>query len=414
MADRVTFEVAPAHRASPGTGYDLVTTFDALHDMGDPVGAARHVREALADDGTWMVVEPMAGDRVEDNLNPVGRAYYGFSTLLCTPGVAVPGRRPRARHPGRAGAGSATSSTAAGFTRFRIAAPDAVQQRARGRRDRDASATATATRRVRPTASRAAARTSRRRRARRRAAGLRGRTASGDAHDRAADADLVDHRLAVLEGAGRPTWPGTTGWSRSTAAGSGRLGPAAGAAAYTDGSTPPTPSPCMDATGTDQAVLVVAVLRGGLVGARRGRRTPTGCSGIFAIAPSCGFSDVHDPDRDDVPWDEPLTDADGLGASTTSTTGSRAATTTSCSSSSRRCSPSRTRPSRSRTASAGAREIAPQTLVGHHRRAARAATARSARRSSRSAPQVHVPGRRACTAPTTGSGRTRSASGWPS
>ena len=59
--------------------------FDCLHDMGDPVGAARHVREALADDGTWMIVEPMAGDRVEDNLNPVGRAYYGFSTLLCTP-----------------------------------------------------------------------------------------------------------------------------------------------------------------------------------------------------------------------------------------------------------------------------------------------------------------------------------------
>jgi hypothetical protein len=59
--------------------------FDCLHDMGDPVGAARHVRSTLADDGTWMVVEPNAGDRVEDNLNPVGRAYYGFSTLLCTP-----------------------------------------------------------------------------------------------------------------------------------------------------------------------------------------------------------------------------------------------------------------------------------------------------------------------------------------
>ena len=62
-----------------------MTIFDALHDMGDPVGAARHVRESLAADGTWMVVEPAAGDRVEDNLNPVGRAYYGFSTLLCTP-----------------------------------------------------------------------------------------------------------------------------------------------------------------------------------------------------------------------------------------------------------------------------------------------------------------------------------------
>ena len=69
----------------PGAGYDLITTFDALHDMGDPVGAARHVHEALATDGTWMVVEPMAGNTVSENLNPVGRAYYGFSTLLCTP-----------------------------------------------------------------------------------------------------------------------------------------------------------------------------------------------------------------------------------------------------------------------------------------------------------------------------------------
>ena len=84
VRDRVQFEVASAQEF-PGTGFDLVTTFDALHDMGDPVGAARQVRRALADDGTWMVVEPMAGDRVEDNLNPVGRAYYGFSTLLCTP-----------------------------------------------------------------------------------------------------------------------------------------------------------------------------------------------------------------------------------------------------------------------------------------------------------------------------------------
>ena len=62
-----------------------MTTFDALHDMGDPVGAAKRVHEALAPDGVWLLVEPAAGDRVEDNLNPVGRAYYGFSTLLCTP-----------------------------------------------------------------------------------------------------------------------------------------------------------------------------------------------------------------------------------------------------------------------------------------------------------------------------------------
>ena len=84
VADRVRFDVAAAD-AFHGTDYDLVTTFDALHDMGDPVGAAAHVHGSLAADGTWMIVEPMAGDHVEDNLNPVGRTYYGFSTLLCTP-----------------------------------------------------------------------------------------------------------------------------------------------------------------------------------------------------------------------------------------------------------------------------------------------------------------------------------------
>ena len=84
VADRITFEVAPA-ASYAGQGLDLVTMFDCLHDMGDPVGAARHVRSTLAADGTWMIVEPNAGDRIEDNLNPVGRAYYGFSTLLCTP-----------------------------------------------------------------------------------------------------------------------------------------------------------------------------------------------------------------------------------------------------------------------------------------------------------------------------------------
>ncbi len=81
---RVHFETEPAASYS-GSGYDLVTMFDCLHDMGDPVGAARHVRGTLKPDGTWMIVEPHAGDRVEDNLNPVGRAYYSFSTLLCTP-----------------------------------------------------------------------------------------------------------------------------------------------------------------------------------------------------------------------------------------------------------------------------------------------------------------------------------------
>jgi SAM-dependent methyltransferase len=84
VAGSVAFATAPAASYS-GDDYDLVTMFDCLHDMGDPVGAARHVRSTLAPDGSWMIVEPRAGDRVEENLNPVGRAYYGFSTLLCTP-----------------------------------------------------------------------------------------------------------------------------------------------------------------------------------------------------------------------------------------------------------------------------------------------------------------------------------------
>ena len=81
---QVTFEVASAQTFNGGP-YDLVTSFDCLHDMGDPIGAARHIREMLAPDGTWMVVEPYAGGSVSDNLNPVGRVYYSFSTFLCVP-----------------------------------------------------------------------------------------------------------------------------------------------------------------------------------------------------------------------------------------------------------------------------------------------------------------------------------------
>jgi SAM-dependent methyltransferase len=84
LSDRVTFEVAKA-KEYPGKGYGFVTVFDCLHDMGDPVGAAKHVRESLNADGTWMIVEPFANDELKDNLNPVGRVYYSFSTLLCTP-----------------------------------------------------------------------------------------------------------------------------------------------------------------------------------------------------------------------------------------------------------------------------------------------------------------------------------------
>ena len=84
VADRVTFEVAKA-KEYPGSGYDFVAVFDCLHDMGDPVGAAAHIRQSLAPGGTWMIVEPFANDDLKNNLNPVGRVYYGFSTLLCTP-----------------------------------------------------------------------------------------------------------------------------------------------------------------------------------------------------------------------------------------------------------------------------------------------------------------------------------------
>jgi SAM-dependent methyltransferase len=120
VADRCRFEVASA-KDYPAGGYDLVATFDCLHDMGDPVGAAAHVLDTLAPDGTWMIVEPAAGDRVEDNLNPVGRAYYGFSTLLCVPsslsqevGLALGAQA------GEAGIRKVV--TEAGFTRFRRAA----------------------------------------------------------------------------------------------------------------------------------------------------------------------------------------------------------------------------------------------------------------------------------------------------
>jgi 2-polyprenyl-3-methyl-5-hydroxy-6-metoxy-1,4-benzoquinol methylase len=119
VADRASFEVASAQTFT-GTGYDLVTTFDCLHDMGDPLAAARHIREALSDDGTWMIVEPFAGDEYTDNLNPVGRVYYGFSTFLCVPNAL-------SQHGGYALGAQAGEPASrqlvsdAGFSRFRRA-----------------------------------------------------------------------------------------------------------------------------------------------------------------------------------------------------------------------------------------------------------------------------------------------------
>lgn len=120
VTDRASFEVTGADRY-PGQNYDLVTVFDCLHDMGDPIGAAKHVLKSLAKDGTWMIVEPYANDQLKDNLNPVGRVYYSFSTLLCTPCS-------RSQEVGLCLGAQAGEKrirevvTAAGFTRFRRAA----------------------------------------------------------------------------------------------------------------------------------------------------------------------------------------------------------------------------------------------------------------------------------------------------
>jgi ubiquinone/menaquinone biosynthesis C-methylase UbiE/transcriptional regulator with XRE-family HTH domain len=120
VADRVNFEVAAASAFS-GTDYDLVATFDCLHDMGDPLGAAKHVRQSLKPDGTWLVVEPAAADDTAGNMNPVGRVYYNFSTLLCVPNaLSQPGGYSLGAQAGEAAIRQLT--TDAGFTRFRRAA----------------------------------------------------------------------------------------------------------------------------------------------------------------------------------------------------------------------------------------------------------------------------------------------------
>jgi len=120
LSDRVSFEAASA-TVFGGTGYDLVCSFDCLHDMGDPVAAARHVRRALEPDGTWMIVEPFAGDRLEDNLNPVGRIFYSVSTLVCVPAsLAQDGRAALGAQAGEALVRAVASE--GGFSRFRRAA----------------------------------------------------------------------------------------------------------------------------------------------------------------------------------------------------------------------------------------------------------------------------------------------------
>src|SRR5215469_3900341 len=120
VADKINFEVASAAGFS-GDGYDLATTFDCLHDMGDPLGAARHIRQALKPDGTWLVVEPYAADEVAGNLNPVGRIYYNASTQLCMPNaLSQPGGYALGAQAGEAVIRQVAAD--AGFTRFRRAA----------------------------------------------------------------------------------------------------------------------------------------------------------------------------------------------------------------------------------------------------------------------------------------------------
>ncbi len=120
VSDRVRFEVATA-KSYDGARYDFVTTFDAFHDMGDPVGAAAHIRDTLTDDGTWMLVEFAASDAVEDNLNPMGRAAYSISTLACTPcALDQEGERVLGAQAGEAAIREVV--TDGGFTRFRRAA----------------------------------------------------------------------------------------------------------------------------------------------------------------------------------------------------------------------------------------------------------------------------------------------------
>ena len=120
LQDRITYAKADA-KTFPAKDYSLVAFFDCLHDMGDPVGAGRHVKDTLAPDGVWMIVEPMAHDDLKDNLNPVGRVYYGASTFICTPaslsqevalGLGAQAGERRLRQ----------VVTEAGFTKFRRAA----------------------------------------------------------------------------------------------------------------------------------------------------------------------------------------------------------------------------------------------------------------------------------------------------
>jgi len=121
LLDQITFEVASAKSYPGNGGYDLVTFFDCLHDMGDPTGAARHVLSTLKPDGVWMIVEPFANNRPEENHNPIGRVFYSASTMICTPASLA--QEVGAALGAQAGEdGIRKVVTEAGFSRFRRAA----------------------------------------------------------------------------------------------------------------------------------------------------------------------------------------------------------------------------------------------------------------------------------------------------
>jgi 2-polyprenyl-3-methyl-5-hydroxy-6-metoxy-1,4-benzoquinol methylase len=121
LLDQINFEVASSKSYPINGGYDLVTFFDCLHDMGDPTGAASHVRSSLKPDGTWMIVEPFANDNPEENHNPIGRIFYSASTMICTPASLA--QEVGAALGAQAGEERIRSVvTAAGFSRFRRAA----------------------------------------------------------------------------------------------------------------------------------------------------------------------------------------------------------------------------------------------------------------------------------------------------
>ncbi|MEM3161242.1 MAG: class I SAM-dependent methyltransferase [Nitrososphaera sp.] len=118
VSDRVRFQVAKS-TDFPGTDYDMVAFFDCLHDMGDPAGAAAYVRKTLKNDGTWLIVEPLAGDKLEDNLNPLGRLFYSASATICVPASLAQDGAALGAQAGEAKLRQVV--TAGGFTRFRRA-----------------------------------------------------------------------------------------------------------------------------------------------------------------------------------------------------------------------------------------------------------------------------------------------------